>query len=252
MTFWRTIALNRTTLVSVAGLAVLVLTTVWASQRTGGRIDQAVRQNFVAAGMLSQLQVEGERMRRYEKEMFIYVATPDKRAGYVKEFREAYDKALVLLDTMLAPSSRLFSELEQKEVAAWKAASAFYYGEFDRLARQADALNLASLGAEQRGGLTLQFNDGIKAGKDRFRELLNGTAKMRAQKQAQSAAIAGEIDTIVGQMVKLVAVVALALAIGIALTTAPARGAAGGLNGAAQSSRLPRGAGADGGSALGG
>jgi hypothetical protein len=216
---WFQSMLNRTTLISVVGLLALFLATLWAAEKSNDRVDQAVRQNFTAAGFLSKLQVEGERMRRFEKEMFIYVAVPDKRAGYVKEYNQAYEKALALLDTMLAPSSKTFSDDERKTMSSWKAAAIFYYGEFDRLSRQAETLSLSTLTADQRAALTLQYNDGIKAGKDRFRELLNGTAEMRLAKETRSQSIAGELDSIFSQLVKLVALVAALLALGIALTT---------------------------------
>lgn len=214
---------NRVTLISVAGLSVLLGVAYWQVGQARTAVDQAVRQNFVAAGLLSRLQVEGERMRRYEKEMFIYVAVPDKRAGYVKEFREAYDKALAVLDTMLAPSGPYFTDADRQKIAQWKAASAFYYGEFDRLAVRAEGMSFATMTPEQRAGLTVQYNDGIKAGKDRFRDLLNGTATMRGEKEASSQRIAGEIDGIFNRMIQVLVLVAVGLAIGIAITGASRR-----------------------------
>lgn len=189
---------------SVQGIGIAVLLALLLAGILSGtasseqRVEQAVRQNFVAAGLLSNLQLQGEKMRRYEKEMFIYVAVADKRAGYVKEFDEAYTKLLTQSDRMLAPSSKAFSDEERKQIAAWKNAAIFYTGEFTRLARQADGAQaqLSSLSPEQRGALTVEYNNAIKEGKDRFRELLSGAEKMRVAKEAQSQEIAGELDAI--------------------------------------------------------
>jgi hypothetical protein len=186
---------KRFTLTAVILVVAMVMGVMWGTWRTELGVERAVRQNFVAAGLLSQLQVEGEKMRRYEKEMFIYVANNERRANYVKEFDGAYTKLLNQLDTMLAPSGTAFTDDERKQILAWKEAALFYTAQFAGLARRAEGQTLASMTPEQRLGLTLEYNDGIKAGKDRFRELLGGTEKMRAAKEAAAQNIAGEIDS---------------------------------------------------------
>ncbi len=180
------------------GIAILVAAMVagvlWGCALTQSGVERAVRQNFAAAGLLSRLQVEGEKMRRYEKEMFIYVADSGKRAGYLKEFDAAYTKMLTLLDTMLLPSGTVFTEEERQQILTWKQAAVFYAGEFGSLGRKAQAIQASALTPEQRVGLTVEYNDAIKAGKDRFRELLGGTDKMRTAKEEAAQQIATEID----------------------------------------------------------
>ncbi len=207
---------KRFTLGAVILVLAMVMGVMWGTWRTEAGVERAVRQNFVAAGLLSQLQVEGEKMRRYEKEMFIYVAQNDKRSGYVKEFDGAHTRLLNQLDTMLAPSGTAFTEEERKQVLAWKEAAVFYTGQFAGLARRAEGQNPTSMTPDQRLGLTLEYNEGIKAGKDRFRELLGGTEKMRIAKEAAAQNIATEIDGTfqrlrVGVLLAGVAVVALLL-----------------------------------------
>lgn len=183
---------------SSVGIAILVAAMVagvlWGCALTQYGVERVVRQNFAAAGLLSRLQVEGEKMRRYEKEMFIYVADSGKRAGYVKEFDAAYTKMLTLLDTMLLPSGTVFTEPERQQVLAWKLAAVFYAGEFASLSRRAQSIQTNTMTMEQRVGLTLEYNEAIKAGKDRFRELLGGTDKMRTAKEEAAQQIATEID----------------------------------------------------------
>lgn len=174
-------------------VALMVAAVLWGSWVTEAGVERAVRQNFVAAGMLSRLQVEGEKMRRYEKEMFIYVSEAGKRSGYVKEHDAAYNKMLGLLDSMLLPSSTYFTDEERKQILVWKEAAVFYANEMAALARRAESMQTQALTPEQRVGLTVQFNDGIKAGKDRFRELLVGTDKMRSAKEEAAQTIAVDI-----------------------------------------------------------
>jgi hypothetical protein len=178
--------------VLVTGLVIGVL---WGTSQTEIGVERAVRQNFIAAGLLSRLQVEAEKLRRYEKEMFIYVANPEKRANYIKEFDASYTKMLPLLDTMLAPSGTAFNDEERKEITAWKNAAVFYTGQFYGLGRKADGVLVAQLSNDQRLGLTTDYNEAIKAGKDQFRILLAGTEKMRVAKEAAAQSIATEIDS---------------------------------------------------------
>jgi hypothetical protein len=184
----------RSTVAIALLVALMVAGVLWGSAVTQSGVERAVRQNFVAAGLLSRLQVEGEKMRRYEKEMFIYVADPAKREGYVKEYEAAYTKMLTLLDSMLLPSSPYFTDAERTEVLRWKEAALFYAGDFANLSRKAATLQPATLSMEQRVGLTVDYNNAIKAGKDRFRELLAGTDKMRVAKEEAAQNIATEID----------------------------------------------------------
>jgi hypothetical protein len=155
-----------------------------------------VRENFVAAGLLAGVQIEGEKLRRYEKEMFIYVTNAGKRGGYVKEFDGAYTKLLNLLDTTLMPSGKVFSDEERTQILGWKNAAVFYANEFNSLGRKADIEFQQASTAEQRAAATVEYNNAIKAGKDRFRELLAGADKMRAAKEQSAQEIASDIDAV--------------------------------------------------------
>jgi hypothetical protein len=214
----RSILTRSGTLIAVL-VGFMVAGLLWSSAVAQRGVDRAVRQNFVAASLLARLQVEGEKMRRYEKEMFIYVAEDAKRTGYVKEFDAAYMKMLALLDAMLAPSSQAFDDAERAQILAWKQASIFYVNEFATLAQRAQALQFQSMTAEQRAGLTVQYNNDIKAGKDRFRELLSGADTLRGKKEESSQNIATEIQATFAQQrlgvllggLVMIAVVLLAL-----------------------------------------
>lgn len=186
---------------AVAALVgLLVALFLWGTALTETGVEQAIRRNFTAAAKLSQIQVAGEKMRRFEKEMFIYVAVPDKRAGYAKEFDAAYSKLLEMLDDALAPSGVAFDDAERAELLKWKNATTFYANEFGALVRRAGELPLASMTQEQRATLSVDFNERIKAGKDRFRDLLAGTEKMRLAKEARSQQIAGELQPIFSRL----------------------------------------------------
>jgi hypothetical protein len=97
---------------------------------------------------------------------------------------------------MLAPSSLIFTEGEKVEILKWKDAAIFYGKEFNLLARKSQQDLAAKTTPEQKGSMTIQYNEAIKAGKDRFKELLLGTEKMRSDKETESLAIASKLDSL--------------------------------------------------------
>jgi hypothetical protein len=202
----------------VAALALMagIVAVVAAAHRSAeAKIEQAVRSNFVAAGLLSRVQVEAERMRRFEKEMFIYAAVADNRAKYVKEFDEAHRRLLALMNETAAPSHKGFRDDERSEMLKWLEATAFYTNEFRRIAVQLDSGTLGAPG-EAKGELTLAANKMIGAGKDRFRTLLDGTARMREAKERSSLAIHDEIRAIFRNLLGVLAGIALLVVLAVA------------------------------------
>jgi hypothetical protein len=170
-------------------MALFVAIVTFANERVERDIAQAVKHNFAAAGLLSKLQVQAERMRRYEKEMFIYAAVADKRAKYVKEFDDAYTKLLDLQNQALASQHKGFTDADRAEVAKWAEATSFYTNEFRRTATTAELAQAASA-AE----LTIKLNTDIGPGKDRFRSVLEGATAMREAKEKASLDIHGDIQ----------------------------------------------------------
>jgi hypothetical protein len=174
---------------TAASMAVLVAVVAFANERTERQIEQAVTHNFAAANLLSKLQIQAERMRRYEKEMFIYAAVPDKRAKYMKDFDDAYTKLLDLQNQAMATQHKGFNDADRAEVTKWSAATTFYTGEFRRAATTAEVASTP----EQKAELTIKLNNDIGPGKDRFRTVLEGASAMRDVKEKSSIEIQGEL-----------------------------------------------------------
>lgn len=202
---------------AMALMAVLVGGVAAGLSMAQQKVEQAIRQNFTAAGLLSRIQVQGEKMRRYEKEMFIYAAVPASRSKYVKEFDEAHTKLLALLTEAAMPGNKAFGDDERLEIKAWTEATAYYTGEFLKIAGTADAIAVSALSVDDRAALTVRFNNDIKQGKDRFAALLNGTAKMREAKEQASLGINTEIDKVFDKLLHAVMGFALLVVAGVAL-----------------------------------
>jgi hypothetical protein len=105
-----------------------------------------------------------EKVRRYEKEMFIYAAKVEKRVKYVKDFNDA----------------------DGADILKWKEATAFYTTEFTKVAGKAET-------SAADPALTVTLNTDIGPGKDKFREVLDGASKMREGKEKQSQEVGADI-----------------------------------------------------------
>jgi methyl-accepting chemotaxis protein len=163
----------------------------WYGNRVGNQVKTAINQNFAAASLLSDVIIEAQKMRRFEKEMFIYAAVKEKREGYVKEWEGAQR---TMMDTLIngAADARkgLFNATETQEMKTWMDAAQFYEREFRKTVDTA-----RSLEATPPASLTIDLNTAIGPGKDRFRTLLGGAQKMREAKEKSSKDISGEIES---------------------------------------------------------
>lgn len=197
----------------LVALVALLMSAFWLTAiSTERQIEQAVRKDFTAAGYLSRLQVEGEKMRRYEKEAFIHINDSRQRQVYFNEFDGTYTHLLALLDGMQAPSSPTFTDADRSEMAQWKLAALFYGSQFTALLNQASLGDADKTTAEQRASRTLDFNARIADGKNRFPALLTGTERMRQQKEAGAQTIASDIAYLLLMLRISIALSGLALA----------------------------------------
>lgn len=185
---------NPHSLAIVAIAAALIVAAHWGTSTAKEQFDKSISHDMVAAAKLAKMQIHGEMLRRFEKEMFIYVGVPDKREGYIKEHDAAYRELLLDLDAALAPSSKAFSDEEREQILEWKHAALFYEQEFTSLANRAKRHDLEALSPPDAARLTVEFNGKITEGKNRFRALLNGANTLRLKKEAQSQAVKKDID----------------------------------------------------------
>lgn len=178
---------NTQTLFAIVMAIVLVAVVGFANQAAKRKVAQVATHNVSATSLLARIQVQAEKMRRYEKEMFIYAATPDKRAKYIKDFNDATVKLMDLQNDAAAAGHKGFTDADRAEVLKWKEATAFYTTEFTKVAGKAET-------SVPDANLTVTLNTDIGPGKDRFREVLDGASKMREAKEKLSTQIGADID----------------------------------------------------------
>ncbi len=181
------------------------------------KVDTAVTKNFAAAELLAELGAASQQIRRYEKEYFIYVNDQTGRTKYRGEWAGTFEKLKTNLTAIQANKDGMFSAQDTITFQSWMNALEFYGKEFNTIMARADAGTIVpvapvvepvqplakvspasaaapvAVAAPDLSKATKLANDMIGPGKDKFREVLDGTEKMRKAKLADSAASVGEI-----------------------------------------------------------
>jgi methyl-accepting chemotaxis protein len=202
-------------------------------RNTQTEVNIAVTKNFAAADKLAQISVDGQQIRRYEKEFFIYVNDEAGRAKYRKEWTGTFNALKTNLDTMQANKDGIFNATDVSAITEWNSALAFYAKEFNGIMTKADAGNIVPpvVIEEPKPGVkgavvvppapnlaiaTKLANEMIGPGKDKFRSVLDGAEKLRKAKATDSAANVAQITKLFSDA-KLVSIGLFALALLIAL-----------------------------------
>jgi methyl-accepting chemotaxis protein len=134
----------------------------YVTQQQDSLVRQMVHEHEISH-RLSGLASAAQKIRRYEKEYFIYVADENRRSHYFSEFQsakseiEGYLRGLRMIYTVDA------NDTELSRLGAWQDATAFYADRFENIHRDVSA-----------GKITSSFaaNTAIAEGKNRFRQVL--------------------------------------------------------------------------------
>jgi methyl-accepting chemotaxis protein len=182
------------------------------------KVNTAVTKNFAAADQLAELGAASQQIRRYEKEYFIYVNDDTGRTKYRGEWTGTFNKLKTNLGAMQANKDGVFSSQDTTAFQSWMNALEFYGKEFNTIMTRADAGTIVPpapvvevaqplakvtpapvvAAAPDLSKATKLANDMIGPGKDKFREVLDGTEKMRKAKLVESAANVTEIRKLFG------------------------------------------------------
>lgn len=109
----KTTSINRKLVFGLATIIVFFLAQA-AVVLTMGRftereVVEVARRNTIAQVNLAELSALAQQIRRYEKEYFIYVDLPQKRAQYQKEWTGAIENITALLGKMRSNVDVVFS-----------------------------------------------------------------------------------------------------------------------------------------------
>lgn len=143
-------------------------------------IEQAIDAND-ASNAVGRLAIEGQKLRRYEKEYFIYADNPKKREKYSSEWHESYAKLKEELALLLSHESN-WSKSDKAKAETWDDSLNAY-------ARGFHKVEAAVTSGFIQG--TLDSNKAIQEAKNHFQVFLKGTAaevdsKLRQARRAST------------------------------------------------------------------
>lgn len=158
-------------------------------EQSRAQVELAIKKNYAASSMLSDLTITGQAIRRYEKEYFIYHDDAKGAAKYAKEWDDTYRKLEKQLATMKGNPGGIFTKADVDEFGIWEGELAIYGAEMGKIRD-----GVARAQANSAALSTLELNGEIRLGKDRFAVLLKGATAMEQRKAKQAAASATAIS----------------------------------------------------------
>lgn len=129
-------------------------------------ISEIVLEHEISAH-LSGLSSAAQKIRRFEKEYFIYVEDPLKREKYFKEFGDARDEINQYLFRLKNIYTKSGKNTPLVMLSVWQIATKVYSDGFEELNRRVKNGQIKGV---------LEANNAIQEAKNRFRVVLSGTA----------------------------------------------------------------------------
>lgn len=169
--------------------AVQVFITIQSNDKLGDLVEEAVDKNLLAVVELDSLTTELQKIRRYEKEYFIYIGDAIKKRHYEYEWSSALKSINDMLNKMRSNGTELFSETDQKSFDRWQEAVSFYGKEFSKIVNHySDIKKFGEKAAQATAMHSVQANSMIKEGKNQLANVMkevSATSRARAEKSHQ-------------------------------------------------------------------
>ena len=174
--------------VSFLTISALIMTLFVVRQYFSVKEAELVRELVVdheISAQLSGLSTAAQKIRRYEKEYFIYVQNPKKRAKYAGEFADAK----VEIETHIRRLQGIYStnrrDSELSKLQVWQDATRFYAGGFELITRAVESGKITGV---------LEANAAIQKYKNEFRVVLSGAEESIRNQYQLATAKSGRIS----------------------------------------------------------
>ena len=182
-------------------LTILILVQFFIRYQFTTKESRLVRQMVAEhqiSNLLSELAEAAQKIRRFEKEYFIYVQNAEKRSTYYQEFQQAKREILDHLQVLRNIYSASNNLKQLSELAVWQQAAQLYTEAFETVHQDVLAGNITGV---------IQANAAIREGKNRFRVLLAGARRsvneqlLRAQQEADQIDVYRQRSTLIFTLV---------------------------------------------------
>jgi methyl-accepting chemotaxis protein len=175
--------------------AVQVFITIQSNNKLSDLVEEAVDKNQMAVVELDSLTTELQKIRRYEKEYFIYIGDAIKKSHYEYEWSTALKTINDMLDKMQSNKTQLFSDADQKSFDRWQLAVSFYAKEFAKIVNHySDIKKFGEKAAQATAMHSVQANSMIKTGKNKLSEVMKEVSSMSRARAEKSHLIIEDIE----------------------------------------------------------
>jgi methyl-accepting chemotaxis protein len=173
----------------------------WVMNNNNKMTDQAINQDFSSSIQISRMAIEGNKLRRYEKEFFIYIGKTEKMLKYEDEWQNSYDTLESMLHQILSGRSGHWSDEELQDAEIWLTSLKGYGVGFHKV-----------VNAIKNGQITdtITANTAIHNAKQRFKKLLRGTESGGAIRYKRANAVTQEIESSHQMLTRILIVTTLA------------------------------------------
>lgn len=129
-------------------------------------VTRSINEDFNTSIAISKMAVEGQKLRRFEKEFFIYASDPDRRTGYYREWTDSFQNLENMLKVAMNDSSGAWTETDHRNLKAWANSLEVYGKGFRGVVVNVEAGNIKG---------TLAANAAVADAKTAFKVFLDGT-----------------------------------------------------------------------------
>lgn len=189
----------------ITGLLVTIsiAATLYGNHLATSAVNKLAFSEMPATQTIQALVLEYERMRKYEKEYFVFAANVDRRSNYEKEWEKAYATIGKLFSDARADSNTQFTAVEKSKLREWNDAIDSYAKGFRELVKRVT-------GGVVPDGLTANSENGKNV--DHVRPFGKDAPAFLAKQVADSQTAAGAaVSTVRGALIGIVVLQVLVL-----------------------------------------
>ena len=150
--------LRNALLVTALLILISIAATLYGNYLASSSVTRLAFTELPAAQTVQGMVLEYERLRKYEKEYFVFATNPERRANYEKEWEKAYAALVKRFTEARAASNEGFSAAEKSKILEWNGAVDSYASGFRQLiARVSNGTLTDGIAANAENGKNVDY-----------------------------------------------------------------------------------------------
>lgn len=170
------------------------------TETTSAEVANVIDRDFNGSIAVFELAVLGQKIRRYEKEYFMYIGNAEKQNKYENEWTQTFNSIKEKLGVIYENKNGRWALADLNVFLAWEKSADAYGKGFKDVIRQVDEGKLTN---------TLDANAAVQDAKNAFRTFVNGTIEFANKKYADASVSQQRIEKR-ADLLRLVIIVSVA------------------------------------------